>query len=717
MDTSINRSVETPEKMAALSATYPKTPVPVLTAKSAEQDLMQKENYLVQNEQAVQRQKEQVQQLNTQAQLDAERKAKEQQDLLLRQQEIDAKNKLLQNEEQLQEEIEPRQKTQNYLIEQYQQMVSQQDQNYQKMISDLESVRSGTFPLSPADEAAIKSVELRFEQLKRAQEVANKNYEQGIKQLGVTSGRARYAGEIEMGNVQQAINLGIQKISDIEAAASEAITNLRMAFQQRDYDMIKDSYQMLSDSLKEKTSILNEMRTAINEEAERQMEELKARQEQLKYEDELQKSTIGNIASIAYRSLTGDEAVDAKLISDLAGMYGVDPNFLLNAVYEKEQAIKKENTASGDVGQYLSAIDAGIVDPNTTSLYDFIRAQKQASTEDKVLSIKDAQELGVPYGTTESQARAMGINLGTTDYGMVSQGVQTTLTAIKDAEKFANAAGRSKIKEGIAQWFFGATDATKLQAYTNTIKTNLLALASDPDIKKFFGPQMSNADVKMMMAIATSLDPELQGPVEYKKSLAEAKALIEKFDTSKIEGGDEIDDWLQSFSSPLSMGINGSEVKKLSSLDPKKSYEAKTLIGDAVITGIQGSKYWKQGLDIVFKNPTYTIPLNGIVEKVVSGYSNQTGKPLPVQSGKKQNKGFGNQVVVRLNDGTRLMFSHLSDVGNAKPGVPARQVKITQGNTGLTYGNTGKHTDITGIKPDGTYLTAPEVAALLKVTV
>ena len=40
----------------------------------------------------------------------------------------------------------------------------------------------------------------------------------------------------------------------------------------------------------------------------------------------------------------------------------------------------------------------------------------------------------------------------------------------------------------------------------------ICALQTDPTIKKFFGPQMSNADVQLMTAAGTTVNPELQSP-------------------------------------------------------------------------------------------------------------------------------------------------------------------------------------------------------------
>jgi murein DD-endopeptidase MepM/ murein hydrolase activator NlpD len=88
-----------------------------------------------------------------------------------------------------------------------------------------------------------------------------------------------------------------------------------------------------------------------------------------------------------------------------------------------------------------------------------------------------------------------------------------------------------------------------------------------------------------------------------------------------------------------------------------------------------------------------------------------------VAQGKAQNGGFGNQVVAKYDDGVKLQFSHLKDV-SVKPGdvlEPGKQL-ASIGNTGNTYGKTGIHVDITGYKPDGTLMTAQEVAQYMLST-
>src|SRR3990167_14081 len=96
-------------------------------------------------------------------------------------------------------------------------------------------------------------------------------------------------------------------------------------------------------------------------------------------------------------------------------------------------------------------------------------------------------------------------------------------TVADNALKYAYASGRSGIRKTAGDIFSGSTGFTELMAQASTLRTNLLTLLADPDVKKFFGPQMSNADVGFMMAGGTPLNPELQSPESLKTEINHIK--------------------------------------------------------------------------------------------------------------------------------------------------------------------------------------------------
>ena len=110
------------------------------------------------------------------------------------------------------------------------------------------------------------------------------------------------------------------------------------------------------------------------------------------------------------------------------------------------------------------------------------------------------------------------------------------LTFLKDtvskAIERSGAAGASGISRYLGDKFIGDTSYRQLESLTNTLRTNVLALMTDPTVKKFFGPQMSNADVQLMTAAGTTLNPELQSPELMKAELSRLASLFARIEST-----------------------------------------------------------------------------------------------------------------------------------------------------------------------------------------
>lgn len=83
------------------------------------------------------------------------------------------------------------------------------------------------------------------------------------------------------------------------------------------------------------------------------------------------------------------------------------------------------------------------------------------------------------------------------------------------AKSLANQSGQGSITKAFGD-IVGNSKYRQLETYADTLKTNMLTLATDPSIKKFFGPQMSNADVLLMTSAGTTLRPSSQSPEQLK---------------------------------------------------------------------------------------------------------------------------------------------------------------------------------------------------------
>jgi hypothetical protein len=98
------------------------------------------------------------------------------------------------------------------------------------------------------------------------------------------------------------------------------------------------------------------------------------------------------------------------------------------------------------------------------------------------------------------------------------------------------AAGPSDIGKFFGDKFIGDTDYRRLETLSDTLRTNVLALMTDPSVKKFFGPQMSNADVKLMSATGSTLRPESQSPEDMKSEATRLDDLLNRMETAVKNG-------------------------------------------------------------------------------------------------------------------------------------------------------------------------------------
>lgn len=123
---------------------------------------------------------------------------------------------------------------------------------------NIAAIANGTFPLSASQQAQLTTLQTYYNNLVQQQTTANTNYTAGVTQNNIVSGLQRYASNLALGNVQGAISAGIQKLGEIEATASKAMSDLETGFQTQDYDAINNSYKALTDAMAAKSKTLQD---------------------------------------------------------------------------------------------------------------------------------------------------------------------------------------------------------------------------------------------------------------------------------------------------------------------------------------------------------------------------------------------------------------------------------------------------------------------------
>ena len=91
-------------------------------------------------------------------------------------------------------------------------------------------------------------------------------------------------------------------------------------------------------------------------------------------------------------------------------------------------------------------------------------------------------------------------------------------------------ASQSEATKFLAEIFKGTSKEAQLRSYADTLKANMLSIATDPSIKDFFGPQMSDADVRLMTATATRLNPDDMTPSQILSETTRIEEFIGKYE-------------------------------------------------------------------------------------------------------------------------------------------------------------------------------------------
>ena len=130
--------------------------------------------------------------------------------------------------------------------------------------------------LTPSEQASINATQALFDQTKKLQEIANKNYEATVAKAGIASGRNRYAPEEAEANIKNSIDNGILKIQNLDLQATKAISEMKQAMLDKDYSHAKDLYDSYNDTLKMKRQTILDVHDMAIKEQQLALERAKA---------------------------------------------------------------------------------------------------------------------------------------------------------------------------------------------------------------------------------------------------------------------------------------------------------------------------------------------------------------------------------------------------------------------------------------------------------
>jgi hypothetical protein len=128
----------------------------------------------------------------------------------------------------------------------------------------LKQLNDGTFPLTADQQAQVDAINKQYDQLIAEQEVANANYSGVVQAVENARGSNMYNPKTSAGNVTAAINSGIAKIAKIESEAQQAVAQMRMAFEDKNYQRASDAYDRANNALKDKQAEIDKIQDRVD---------------------------------------------------------------------------------------------------------------------------------------------------------------------------------------------------------------------------------------------------------------------------------------------------------------------------------------------------------------------------------------------------------------------------------------------------------------------
>lgn len=365
----------------------------------------------------------------------------------------------------------------------------------------------------------------------------------------------------------------------------------------------------------------------------------------------------------------------------------------------KAKAQKPDTIGTAETGYFRWNPTTGtfeqVIAPKTNTLedaYKLLQIQKLqqeiagGGNPNELLSVGDAQTLGVPYGTTKGQALSMGLTpqKPATDAQNQAAGYATRLDqAGKILDSLAtDISGYGLVKFKAEQLAPNPLKSSTFQSYEQAARNFINAV-----LRRESGAAIAQSEFD------NAYKQYLPYPGDSASTLAQKKANREAVLQGLVRSAGSAYGNTQA-------GVNPSDPLGLFNSVGKTSASTPYLKTLGPITGLNGSSLWQYGLDVDLK----------IGDPVKSPVSGTVIAAAP-------NGGFGNQVKIRTSDGKEIWLSHLQS-GVVKVGqtVLAGQLIGYGGNTGNTIagkGGDGSHLDITMKEASGKLLSAPQVKSFL----
>lgn len=141
-------------------------------------------------------------------------------------------------------------------------------------LSKLNQIASGNYPLSPAEQSILGATMAQFQQTIQFQQQANASYTGQMTEAMASLGINTTAPTQAMGMISAAINVGTQRITDINSQMAVSLGNLQLSFQKQDFDQVQASWDETSKYMEDRINTLTTMQKDVQSAAAQQVTEL-----------------------------------------------------------------------------------------------------------------------------------------------------------------------------------------------------------------------------------------------------------------------------------------------------------------------------------------------------------------------------------------------------------------------------------------------------------
>lgn len=232
----------------------------------------------------------------------------------------------------------------------------QTNKDGQSLLTSLNQVVNGTYPLTPAQQAQVTGLQASFAALIQQQQIANANFTGGVTVAENLYGMGNSISGI--GEIKGSVDAGIAKIADLNSQLVSATAKMESGFQTDNFNMLKGAYDLYNQASKDKQAELDH----LNDVAKQAQDDFKAQQQQ-----QIQNTLESDKFTYQQKQDAFDNYIKTAQLSDS------EKNDAFDHWYKQQDIAIKQATLDASTVSPSTAIDQvpGVRSMNSTGLQYF----------------------------------------------------------------------------------------------------------------------------------------------------------------------------------------------------------------------------------------------------------------------------------------------------------------------------------------------------------